>query len=72
MVQTLQGLLIGDKGYLSAALQYELQRVGVALETSLRSNMQDSHDPACVALLGGASGCCWVGNKIMPTPSTSR
>jgi hypothetical protein len=51
MVQTIQGLLIGDKGYLSAALQHELQRVGVELETALRSNMQDLRDPAWVALL---------------------
>jgi hypothetical protein len=51
MVQTIQGLLIGDKGYLSAALQHELQQVGVELETALRSNMQDLRDPAWVALL---------------------
>jgi len=25
-----------------------------------------------VEVFGGASGCCWVGNKIMPTPSPSR
>lgn len=34
MVQTIDGLLIGDKGYLSAALQQELRQVGIALETA--------------------------------------
>lgn len=51
MVQMIHGLLIGDKGYLSAALEEELQSVGIDLETALRSNMQDPRDPAWVALL---------------------
>lgn len=50
-VQSMQGLLIGDKGYLSAPLQHELQQVGIELETALRSNMHDTRDPAWVALL---------------------
>jgi hypothetical protein len=45
------GLLIGDKGYLSASLQQALRRTGIDLETALRSNMQDERPPAWVALL---------------------
>jgi IS5 family transposase len=51
MVQHLHGLLIGDKGYLSVSLQQELRQAGIDLETALRSNMQDSRDPAVVTLL---------------------
>lgn len=51
MVQTIHGLLIGDKGYLCAALKQELKQVGVELETALRANMRDTRDPAGVALL---------------------
>jgi hypothetical protein len=51
MVQTIHGLLIGDKGYLSAPLQQELRAVGVELETALRSNMHDTRAPEWVALL---------------------
>jgi IS5 family transposase len=51
MVSSIHGLLIGDKGYLSAPLQQELRQVGIQLETALRSNMHDPRDPAWVALL---------------------
>jgi Transposase DDE domain len=51
MVQMIHGLLIGDKGYLSASLQQALRRTGIDLETALRSNMQDTRPPAWVALL---------------------
>jgi|SRR6478672_3564374 len=51
VVQSIQGLLIGDKGYLSASLQQALRQVNVELETALRSNMHDTRDPAWVALL---------------------
>ena len=51
MVQTIHGLLIGDKGYLSAPLQQELRAVGIELETALRSNMHDTRDPEGVRLL---------------------
>jgi len=51
IVSTIQGLLIGDKGYLSAALQQDLRQVGIELQTALRSNMQDSRDPSWVKLL---------------------
>lgn len=36
-----QGLVIGDKGYLSAFLQAELMTVGIDLQTPLRANMAD-------------------------------
>ena len=51
VVHTFQGLLIGDKGYLSAALQQELRQSGIELQTALRSNMHDTRDPAWVKLL---------------------
>lgn len=51
LVQTIQGLVIGDKGYLSAPLQQELRAVGIELATALRCNMHDPRDPARVALL---------------------
>ena len=51
MVDSIHGLLVGDKGYLSAPLQQELRQVGIELETALRSNRQDSREPAWVALL---------------------
>jgi hypothetical protein len=51
LVPAIHGLLIGDKGYLSAALQHELQQVGIELETALRCNMQDTRHPTWVTLL---------------------
>ena len=51
MVDSMTGLLVGDKGYLSAPLQQELREVGIELETPLRANMHDSRSPAWVALL---------------------
>jgi hypothetical protein len=51
MVHTVQGLLIGDKGYLSLALQQELRQVGIELQTALRSNMHEARDPAWVKLI---------------------
>jgi Transposase DDE domain len=51
LVQTIRGLLIGDKGYLSARLQQDLQQVGIELETALRTNMSDSRPPEWVTLL---------------------
>ena len=51
IVQTIRGLLIGDKGYLSEPLQNELRAVGIQLETALRSNMRDIRSPDWVKLL---------------------
>ena len=50
LVPPVHGLLIGDKGYLSEPLQHQLQAVGIPLETPLRSNMQDTRNPAGVKL----------------------
>jgi Transposase DDE domain len=50
-VPPVNGLLIGDKGYLSQSLQQELRTVGITLETTLRSNMPDARPPAWVKLL---------------------
>lgn len=51
IVPLVDGLLIGDKGYLSQSLQHQLQAVGIQLETALRSNMQDTRNAAWVKLL---------------------
>lgn len=51
IVQTIHGLVIGDKGYLSASLQHELRQIGIELETALCSNMHGPREPAWVALL---------------------
>lgn len=50
-VGAIQGLLIGDKGYLSQLLKHDLYQVGIRLETALRSNMHGSRDPGRVTLL---------------------
>lgn len=51
VVPGIGGLLIGDKGYLSQALKQELHRVGIELETALRTNMQAPRPPTQVKLL---------------------
>jgi hypothetical protein len=51
LLPRIQGLLIGDKGYLSAPLQAELQQQGIQLETALRANMRDSRSPTHLRLL---------------------
>jgi len=45
LTQNISGLVIGDKGYLSSALQEELQREGINLQTSLRKNMKETRTP---------------------------
>lgn len=47
----LAGLLIGDKGYLSAFLKSELAAQGLDLQTPLRANMSDPRDPQAVRRL---------------------
>ena len=42
MVSTIQGLLIGDKGYLSRPLQHQLQAVGIQLETGASQLCENS------------------------------
>jgi hypothetical protein len=51
MLPGIVGLLIGDKGYISAPLKAELARRGIELETALRSNMADSRPPETIKLL---------------------
>lgn len=46
-----QGLLIGDKGYLSITRQAELATVGIHLQTPLRANMTDLRPPWAVRQL---------------------
>jgi Transposase DDE domain len=48
--QGIQGLLIGDKGYLSADLKRDLAASGIQLETPLRSNMPATRPPEWVQL----------------------
>lgn len=51
LIEGMQGLLIGDKGYLGAFLKADLMTVGIDLQTPLRSNMHDDRDPQAVARL---------------------
>lgn len=46
-----QGLVIGDKGYLGTFLQAELATVGIDLQTPLRANMTDPRPPGVVQQL---------------------
>lgn len=50
MLHSIQGLLVGDKGYLPAPRQHELRPLGSQLEAALRSSMHDSRPPMWVAL----------------------
>lgn len=52
LVDHMQGLLIGDKGYISQEVKTHLQdSYGIDLQTPLRSNMKDDRDPLFVAQL---------------------
>lgn len=42
VVPGIYGLLLGDKGYISASRCEQLKRYGLDLQTALRSNMQDN------------------------------
>lgn len=46
-----RGLVIGDKGYISAFLQAELAATGIDLQTPLRANMTDPRAPWIVRQL---------------------
>jgi len=46
-----RGLVMGDKGYISAFLQAELATVGIDLQTPLRANMTDPRPPRVVQQL---------------------
>ncbi|MFM7449135.1 MAG: IS982 family transposase [Leptolyngbyaceae cyanobacterium] len=51
MVGSIQGGLIGDKGYLSQSLRQDLQKQGLALQTALRCNMSDTRGAQYLRLL---------------------
>ncbi len=51
IVEDIQGLLIGDKGYIGQFLQEELARYGICLQTALRSNMKDPRPKSWIRLL---------------------
>ena len=51
VTQQIQGLLIGDKGYISQSLQAQLKQANVDLQTLLRSNMQETRPKAVVRQL---------------------
>ncbi len=47
----IQGMVIGDKGYISQDLRDALRGAGVELQTALRANMTDTRPKAWIALL---------------------
>lgn len=51
MVGSIEGLLIGDKGYLCQTLRQDLQSQGLELQTALRSNMNETRGAQYVRLL---------------------
>lgn len=51
MTDGLQGLLIGDKGYIRPVLKEELKQQGIDLQTALRKNMTDIRDKSFVKRL---------------------
>ena len=51
IVRLIQGMVIGDKGYINATLRQELARYGINLQTALRSNMHDTRPKRWVKLL---------------------
>jgi hypothetical protein len=51
LVPQIQGLLIGDKGYISSFLKTELRPLGIQLETALRENMKDNRPKQWVKML---------------------
>jgi IS5 family transposase len=51
LLHGVSGLLIGDKGYLSAQLQLTLRADGIDLQTPLRSNMREDRDALFVKML---------------------
>jgi hypothetical protein len=51
LIPGIRGLLMGDKGYISAPLRSTLAQKGIDLQTPLRSNMRDERDPRWVRKL---------------------
>jgi len=50
-VSGIEGLLIGDKGYISEELKHQLADVGINLQTALRKNMKDKRPQYFVKFL---------------------
>lgn len=51
IVDNIKGLLIGDKGYISAEKKGLLKEYGIDLETPARINMKENRDPVFVKLI---------------------
>lgn len=51
MTENIEGLLIGDKGFISATLKSDLLQKGITLETPLRKNMTETRDKSFVKQL---------------------
>ncbi|MBO1348832.1 MAG: IS982 family transposase [Hormoscilla sp. GUM202] len=51
IVSGIEGILIGDKGYISEELKAQLANVGINLQTALRKNMHDKRSPSLVNFL---------------------
>lgn len=51
LLPDIQGLITGDKGYISTCLREELLSYGIDLQTPFRSNMKDERDPEFVRML---------------------
>lgn len=51
IIQNIQGLLIGDKGYIRAELKEALQQKGINLQTAVRKNMTENRDPEVLRVL---------------------
>jgi hypothetical protein len=51
VISPINGLLIGDKGYICQELSKDLKQHGISLQTAFRSNMKDPRSPATVRFL---------------------
>ena len=51
LVEVLRGWLLGDKGYLSVFFKEELRRVGIDLQTQVRSNMPETRSADYLAVM---------------------
>ena len=51
MLNSIEGLLLGDKGYIRPAFKEDCEAVGINLQTPLRKNMQDKRPKQFVRLL---------------------
>lgn len=53
LTKEIKGLLIGDKGFISAALKRRLRTRHIDLQTPLKKNMKDERSPAFVSKIKG-------------------